>query len=308
MTNPLLLELGKATATGVAAELLLESGKHLANQGFKVVTEGIDRVRLQVELQKKLSAVPTGQGMLVGFEVFTASDGKTYAYGPTPYGVGKRPEDPLVAIGFSRKAAAEYGQSIADSRDPAAGWERTGGRFYWVSRDQSGNFRTFAADEGQLLSRAFTAQSRFFSSAALAGQGTNLEKLAEQEKLFNEIEDQFREDLRSANMEGRLAGIRAKMRYADQQIRKAQREQKKALAEAKSAKDLQNVISLLGLAGSMTSFAASATAKADYKKTVVNNMTNTYNTNVQVYIQTIQQNTTINPGILPDSPDLIPLP
>ena len=113
MANPLLIELGKAAATGAAADFLLESGKHLTNKGFKVVREGIDQARIQTELQKQLSVIPAGKGMLVGFDIFTAPDGQSYAYGPTPYGAGTRPEDPLIAIGFSRKAAAEYG--IKDS-------------------------------------------------------------------------------------------------------------------------------------------------------------------------------------------------
>lgn len=308
MTGSLLAPIRVAMVTSAAGDFLQTSAKSLTSQGFKMVREGIDQNNMRSKLQEKMQAIPVGQGMLISFEIFTAPDGKTYAYGPTPYGVGKRPEDPLIAIGFSRKSAAEYGQSIVEAREGATGWTHSGGRYYWVAKDQAGEVRFFAANETEILRRSFTAQARAFSSAARASQGDTLTKLARQEKLFNTIETQFRDELRKTKIESRLANIRADMRQADQQIRKAKQARAKALQEAKSGQGLQNVIDLLGLAGNITSFAAQATAKANYNKTVVNNMTQKYNQNVNLYINTIQQNTTINMGLLPANPTIPLIP
>lgn len=303
MANPLLIELGVGVAANVGTYILIEVGKDVSASGHQVWEQGWDKNAITTNFETTMKDLPVNQGMLIAFDTFEAADGSTYAVGPTPYGTGSAPEDPLVTIGFSRKAAADYGASIAKSQSPTVGWEHTGSRFYWASKSPDGKVKLFRADETQLLRRQFAKSTRAFSQAARASQGDVISKLAAQNELFDNLENEFREELRAKNLEGQLLAARSKMRQADALMRRAKADRQKALKQAEDAKGLQNVIDLFKLGGSMTSFIGSATARADYAASETQTATVNYNSNVNVYINVLKQ-TTINQGLLPQNPVL----
>ncbi|MEP3443147.1 MAG: hypothetical protein ABJN72_16850 [Sulfitobacter sp.] len=303
MAGPLLVDIGVEVLTNMGSHILIEAGKDVKADGFKWLQEGLDTSAIETRFDETFKALPTNEGMLVAFDTFAAPDGSTFAVGPTPYGTGHAPEDPLIDIGFSRKAAAEYGTSIANAQAPAAGWTHTGSRFYWAVKRPAGQVILFRADSDELLRRQFAKTTRAFSLAARAAQGDALTKLTEQSALFDTLENEFREELRSKDLEGRLLSARSKMRKADDLLRRASADRSKALRQAENGKGLQNIIDLFQLGSNMTGFIGAATARADYAASEAHNATQNYNTSVEIYIDILNQ-TTVNHGLIPASPAL----
>lgn len=297
-------------ATGVGANVLtsiLESG---ASRGANFVGEAFDRAAVEKNFDQRLSSLSQGQGALFGFVRFRAPDGQILEHGPIPLGEGTKPADPLVSLGFSNRAAAQMGAEAVSALEPPAGTQWQGMSFYWAARTADG-VEVFHVDDAEALqAEAIGSIYRQQALPILASRGDALTKLTRQAELFDDLENQMRDELRSAGIEAELTGIRQQMRQADDLFRRAQADREAALARAESARGLQEVTQLFGLAANFTGFLNTATAQADYATSEQVNATNVYNVNVTRYITILQQNTTINSNALPSTPTLpaVPVP
>tara|TARA_R110002124_G_scaffold114217_1_gene268769 strand:+ start:1568 stop:2512 length:945 start_codon:yes stop_codon:yes gene_type:complete len=295
-------------ATGVGANVLTAILGAAADQGVSFVGEALDRAAVEANFDQRLSALPQGKGALFGFVRFRAPDGQILEHGPIPMGEGTRPADPLVSLGFSNRAAAQMGVEAVAALQPPAGTQWQGMSYYWATRTAEGIEVFHVDDSSALQAEAIGSIYRQQALPILASRGDALTKLTRQAELFDSLEDQMRDELRSAGIEAELTGIRQQMRQADALFRRAQADREAALARAESAKGLQEVTQLFGLAANFTGFVDTATAQADYATSEQVNATNTYNVNVTRYILLFQQNTTINSSALPSAPTLPAVP
>jgi hypothetical protein len=304
--SSILKQIAIGFGTNIGSSIVVETGKLAVQDGANLVTEFRDEAAIARTVDTLVAELETGEGLLVGYLRFTAPDGSSYASGPLPYGTGARPEDPLIAIGYSRKAQAEYQRSVAERAAPAAGWEEDSSRFYWVAKSPEGQLRLFRVDENKLVLRAYTQMARARGEAALASAGEALNKLADQKRIFDRVENEMREELREKDLEARLVTVRSKMRAAEDLMRRARKDRQDALDRAEEAKKLQTVIDLLKLGGSTASFIDAATADAGYAESSGNRATAEYNTQVEINIEILLDAGT-DPGVLPPNPKLPPL-
>lgn len=287
-------------ADGVGAGVLLGILDHAGSAGVDMAIGMLDRNAIETSFGNELSGISKGRGALYGFMRFTAPDGSTIKHGPVAFGAGQQPSDPLVSLGYSNKAAANIGAEALTNLQAPAGTRWQGMDFYWATKTQDG-VEVFSVDNPAALQAEVTgAIFRQKALPILATKGSAVTKLSRQTELFDEIEDKMRGELRKSGVEARLAGIRQTMRHADALMRKAIADRQAALARADQAKGFQNVANIFGLAANFTNLANVATAQADYAKSEQTNAATTYNSNVNLYIQVIQKNTSIDPQALPD--------
>lgn len=299
--------IAKELAVGVGANSLTSMLESSGSKGYKFIAGAIDRAAIGAEFDKQLLGLKQGQGALYGFVQFKAPDGSVLEHGPFPFGSGSRPAEPLVSLGYSNKAAAGLGLEAVEKLELPPGTQWSGASYYWAMRDAEGINIFHVDDTKALLAEAMAEQFRHRALPILASKGPTLDKLSAQSKLFDGLENKLRDELRSKNIEGQLLGSREKMRRADEIIRRAKADRQTALAEAKQAQGFQNISNLFGLAASFTSFVEVATAKAEYAKTEEKGAVNNYNSHVTNYILILNENTSVSPGSLPETP-LLPLP
>ncbi|MBC6402341.1 MAG: hypothetical protein GDA39_07350 [Hyphomonadaceae bacterium] len=294
-------------AAGVGADVLTAVLKSVAGRGIAFIGEKIDRSVIEKEFEKRLIALPIGQGALFGFTRFRAPDGRTLEHGPIPLGEGTRPAAPLVSLGFSNKAARQMGADVVEALKPPAGTQWRGMTFYWAVRTADRVEIFHVDDPAALQAEAIGSIYRQQALTILASQGDTLSKLTRQAELFDELETQMREEIRKAGIEAELAGIRQQMRQADALFRRAQADRDAAIARAEKARGLQEVTRLLGLAASFTNMVDVAMARADYATSEQKSATEIYNINVNKYILFFRENKNISSDALPEEPLLPPV-
>jgi len=291
-------------ATGVGANVLTSLLEHAGRSGVRFAIETLDKTAIERAFGEKLSALPQGRGELYGFMRFRAPDGSTIKHGPISLGEGRRPADPLVSLGYSNRAAKGMGEDGVSRLNAPAGTKWEGMDYYWATRTAEG-VELFSVDDAESLeAEAIGTIYRQKGLAILASEGDNLTKLARQAKLFDQLENQIRDELRRSGVEERLAGIRQAMRRADALFRRASADREAALRRAHEAKELQRVSQIFGLVSNFTRFADLATAQANYAASEQSNAVSSYNVNVINYIRVIQEGTTMSLQALPSQPEL----
>lgn len=288
----------------VGANVVTSLLEHAGRSGVHLAIEGLDKAALEKVFAERLNALPQSGGELYGFLRFRAPDGSTIRHGPISFGDGKRPADPLISLGFSNRAAKGMGEHAVSRLNAPAGTEWDGVDYYWATKTGDGIVLFIVDDAEALQAEAIGAIYRQKALAILASKGDTLTKLARQAELFDQLEDQIRDELRQSGIEARLAGIRQAMRQADALFRRASADRKAALERAEKARGLQQVSQVLGLSASFTYFADLATAQAGYAASEQANAASTYNLSVKTYIQVIRQNTTVSPQALPSQPEI----
>lgn len=307
MAQVLLGQFLLGAVSSIAGTLVLEAGKDIKSQGLQWYLDDQNQNQIEARFATDISSLNLGQGALYGFATYRAPDGQSYAVGPVPFGIGSAPENPLIDIEFSDRAARGLSAGLAEKLQPAAGWEDAGYTYYWAARLPDGKVAFYRADAGAIEQKSRNEILRIRSRAARASQGPAITKLSEQARLFDEIENRFRDDFRSAEVEAQLLAARQKMRRSDALFREATARQQAALERARKAQGIQDAMALFNLAAGMTGLIANAQAEADYHKTSGQNAGTQYNIHVETYLIIIRENTPASGGILPSNPK-IPLP
>lgn len=290
------------------AALIGASRDYLQNEGYEFLRSRLDRFLIESQFETALQGLPSNEGMLFIFPVFIAPDGRKLVEGPLLLGTATRPEQVLIDINWSDPAAAKISAAMADSLKPPPGYQYGGWRYHWAVHLRSDEIDISALDPNVLTA---TAATDLIASRARIGRtatGSGVQKLAEQARQFDEIEDRLREELRAAKIETELLAARGRMREAVRLYRSATARRREALAQAKKAAVLQEAMDLLGLVGSFASLAANATADADYQGTAMNRAAADYNMHVEIYIGILRDRTGLSSGQLPNDPmlELVP--
>lgn len=288
----------------VAKEVIVSVGKELAQDSINWAKDGLSEAQIRGTFQSPLENVSRESGALFGFATFSAPDGSEIVSGPIFFGSGKSPHDPLVNMGFSSSAIRGLGNDISVSLQPSAGLQWKTFRFYWAVKLPNGSIEFFRADSESLMANAIGSRIRVEGLALQASSGPNTEKLANQATLFNELEDQLRDEIRSSGIEGQLLTIRSRMREAQALYERAGTDRDAALARARSSQSLDNFRQVLGMASLFAKFTDDAMKDANYNQTEMQGAVVNYNNSVTTYNELVIHNTNINKNVLPESPQL----
>ena len=291
-------------AEAVAIEVFSMMVEHLGRLGLDYFQEGVRKDAIEIQFSTALSQLDRNSGALFGFAVVRDENGREYSYGPIPFGKGSDASDPLVSIGFSNRSISEMGAAIASELKPAVGFEWERMEYFWVHRLPDGRLVVDRVDAQQIQSKAIGTQIRLRSLAIQGSKGTNSAKLTTQARLFDELENRFRGELRQKNREAQLLSLRSRMRDAQSIYFRAVAQREVALSQAEAAKGLINASQALGLVGDFAGFLNASQASAAYHGSAMERSANEYNIHVESYIFQFSESTTILPSILPENPKL----
>lgn len=294
----------KTIGVEVGKSVIVDIVKDQGAKGLQRIEEWGNKAAVLKQFNDTLNSLGSDQGMLVGFSNFEAPDGKTYTYGPYPLGVGNNPSDPLVKLGYSNAGVRDLGTSALDSLKTPPGLKWKSMSMYWTFKVPGNKVQLSTVDSQALLSEAMATQLYSRLQASNVAKLPALKKLAEQSKHFNQLEDKMRDELRSKNIEARLASCRQSMTMAEAEFKAALAQRDSALERAEAGKGLQTFIQLLNLAGSAANLVARAEATADYQQNAASQAASQYNKGVNMYISIFKSETTVNIQHLPSAPEI----
>jgi hypothetical protein len=292
--------LGAEIGKSVVADILKDQGA----KGLGQLEKWANKTVILNKFAEQINSLGLRQGMLVGFSDFEAPDGKVYTYGPYFLGAGDDPAAPLIDLGYSNAGVRDLGNSALTSLSTPAGLKWKSMSMYWVFKEPGNKVQLSAVDSQAILSEAMARQLASRIQANNISSLPTLRKLAEQSKHFNELEDRMRDELRSKNIEARLATCRQAMVLAETEFKAALSKRDTALENARAAQGLQTVIQLFNLAGSAANLVSKANTIADYQETAAHQAATKYNTGVATYISIYKSETTINIQHLPNKPEI----
>ena len=297
--------LTKKLPAALALEVLSNIATDLIENGLVKIEDGLNMMEIQRQFSYTFESMKANSGMLFGYAIFTGQDGERHSYGPIFFGTGARPAEPLVGIGFSNKSARSMGMYMANQLRPSAGLTPDQIKYYWAFETEDGTMNLSRVDAKSLHAEFVGTMFRLRVLSARGSQGPNIRRLADQSKLFDELEDRFRNELRVNRIEARLMSVRNRMQDAANLFQRANADRKAALRRAKEAESLSQTAKVLGLVANFGTLAEASMAQSEYNGTEMHNAASQYNINVESYILILKEGTGVSPGLLPESPKLV---